>query len=58
MKNTRQGNKREKKGLKSKQKITSESAKCMLGSPKRRKHETSDLNPSLVASAKKVVTKH
>jgi hypothetical protein len=41
MKNTQQGNKRrKKKGPKSKQKMTPESAECTTRSPKRRKHET------------------
>jgi hypothetical protein len=53
MKNASQRNKRRKrKGLKSKQKTTPKSAEHTMGSPKRRKHKTMDLNPSPVARTK------
>jgi hypothetical protein len=45
-------NRRKRKGLKSKQKTTLESAECTMGSPKRRKHKTSNLNPSTVTRSK------
>ncbi len=43
---------RKKKASKSKQKTTFDNAKCTMGSPKRRNHETRDLNPSPVAQNK------
>jgi hypothetical protein len=43
---------RKKKELQSKQKTTPESAEHTMGSPKRRKHKTEDLNPSPVAQSK------
>jgi hypothetical protein len=48
----REQEKKKKKGMKSKQKITPKSAEPTFGSPKKRNQETLDLNPSPVIYSK------
>jgi hypothetical protein len=51
----REQEKKKKKGLKFKQKITPKNTEPTMGSPQKRNQETLDLNPSLVTYSKEMV---